>query len=518
MPQTSSANPMFDPHLKSTLLHGISTLRDTRHFWVPLRHAALCGGILLMGAEPARAESRAVLNKLVKKGLLTQQEADEIVAEEAAEAAKKAPVAEAAPAEAPKAPEAAKPADAAKPAETGALGGRPKAPHKAPETDAIGQKKDQHWYDRLRVDGYMQLRYTEQLNNNADLLDVPNDKSVKPTEGLLLRRGRIKITGDATSHLHIYTQMDVQGSTGGSSLSLQARDFYADLDIDDAGEHRMRAGLSKVPYGWSNMQSSQNRIAIERPDALNSAVEGERDYGIYYMWASKEERDIFKALLKEGLKGSGDYGVLTAGIYNGQGLNKPDLNGEPHVLARLAYPWKTKDGQYYEAGVGGYVGKYVVSTAAITPVGGSTALTPGGGTEFRDDRVSAFFVMYPQPFGFETEWTYGTGPELNGGRTRIDDTPLWGGYILFDYRIQYEGCEFIPFVRWNYYEGGRKFGTNSPKDVVNETDLGIECQFGKSWEFTLSYTYTKDRTNTSATPYNTIHDAHRLTGQLQFNF
>lgn len=495
---------MFALSLKHAALHLAETSRSTWHFVVHARPTITAlAGFFFLGLVPVQAESRAVINKLVKKGVLTQEEADELIAEEARESAK--------PTAAPAAP-------------------APTVPEKAPATLVTDEKakatehavvnapkKDEKWYDRIKLDGYVQLRFTEQLNDNADLIDVPNDKSTKPTEGLMIRRGRLKITGDITSKVHLYTQVDFQASTGGSSLSLQARDIYADFDLDDAGENRIRAGLSKVPYGWSNMQSSQNRVAIERPDALNSGVEGERDYGVYYMWANKESRELFKSLVKDGLKGSGDYGVLTFGAYNGQGLNKPDLNGEPHLVARASYPFKVGD-QTFETGVGGYTGKYVISNAAVVRTTGGPAAIPLGGTEFRDDRVFATFIMYPQPFGLEAEFTYGKGPQLDDTRSRIDDAPLWGGYIMANYRIVDSGYEYIPFVRWNYYDGSRKFGTNAPQDLVNEFDIGMEFQCGKAWEFTLCYTYTKDRTNTSAAPYAVVEDAQRITAQLQFNF
>jgi hypothetical protein len=37
-------------------------------------------------------------------------------------------------------------------------------------------------------------------------------------------------------------------------------------------EYRVRIGQSKVPYGFENLQSSQNRLSLDRNDALNSAV------------------------------------------------------------------------------------------------------------------------------------------------------------------------------------------------------------------------------------------------------
>ena len=112
------------------------------------------------------------------------------------------------------------------------------------------------------------------------------------------------------------------------------------------------------------------------------------------MYANTEDRALFKSLVKDGFKGSGDYGVFTAGFYSGQGLNRGDQNGEPHLLARLSYPWKTKSGQIYEAGIGGYTAKYVVTKS--TGTGGTP---PTGGPEFDDRRAFVTCDMYPQPFG-----------------------------------------------------------------------------------------------------------------------
>ncbi len=455
-------------------------------------------------------DGKVVLDQMVKKGVLTSEEAEEILKKDQqnqqAEAAKKAEEARKAEQSAPKKAEESKGAEGSK------VNGSVETAAKKHDLGPV--KKSTKWYDRIKIDGYVQARFTEQLNDSADSLDVPADKSVRPTESLMIRRGRLKVSGDVTDNLYFYSQLDMQ-ATVGSGVGVQARDIYFDLSFDDAKEHRLRAGLSKVPYGWVNLQSSQNRLPMERPEALNSAVEGERDYGVYYMWAGKEHRELFKKLVKEGLKGSGDYGVFTVGAYNGQGLNKSDLNGEPHLLARLSVPWQTASGQIYEAGFGGYVGKYVVEKTA--GVGGGDFMSSTR-SEFRDNRMSAHFIMYPQPFGLEAEWTFGEGPQLNGNRTRIEMETLQGGYVQASYRIVDGSMEYIPFIRFNYYDGARKFATNAPRMQVCEYDIGTEIQFGEGWELTLVYTYTDKRTNTSAAPYADVTDAHRLAAQLQFNF
>ena len=385
---------------------------------------------------------------------------------------------------------------------------------------AEGPKKAA-WYETLKIDGYTQVRQTEQLNDAAKLIGgLPADRSVDPVQSIVIRRARFKITGDI-GRVSLYTQFDLAASVdSGTSrnFGLQTRDIYADIALDEDREHRIRVGVSKVPYGWVNLQSSQNRLAIERPEALNSAVEGERDQGVYYMYADKASRALFKKHNAEGFKGSGDYAVFAAGFFGGTGLNKADNNGEVHSLVRFTYPWVSASGQMYEAGIGGYAGRFMVTPSAIPNVGTPAAATQRQTTDgFKDRRASAHFIMFPQPWGIEAEWTSGQGPQLNDARTFIDECYLEGGYVQASYRYQYgEGSELIPFVRWNYYDGARKFGTNAHKMVVNDLDLGFEWQWRPEVELSMMYSLTGERTNAAGTAI--IKDARRLAIQLQFNY
>lgn len=383
---------------------------------------------------------------------------------------------------------------------------------------AEGPKKPT-WYETLKIDGYTQVRQTEQLNDAAKLIGgLPADRSVDNAQSIVVRRARFKITGDI-GRVSLYTQFDLAASVdSGTSknFGLQTRDIYADIALDEAKEHRVRVGVSKVPYGWVNLQSSQNRLAIERPEALNSAVEGERDQGVYYMYADKASRALFKKHNAEGFKGSGDYAVFAAGFFGGTGLNKADNNGEVHSLVRFTYPWVAASGQLYEAGLGGYAGRFKVTPTAVggvTPTADARQLSDG----FKDRRASAHFIMFPQPWGIEAEWTTGQGPMLNDAGTRIEECNLEGGYIQTSYRYQYgEASEFIPFLRWNYYDGARKFGTNAHKMVVNDLDIGFEWQWRPEVELAMMYSLTGERTNAAGTAI--IKDARRLAIQLQFNY
>ena len=153
--------------------------------------------------------------------------------------------------------------------------------------------------------------------------------------------------------IELYAQADVFASTGARDVSLQLRDLYADINLDARKAFRVRVGQSKVPYGFENPQSSQNRLPLDRSDALNSALAGERDLGVFFYYAPKEIRKTLRHLVDSGLKGSGDYGMLALGVYEGQTINLADTNESKHVVARIAVPFEI-GGQYLEAGVSGY--------------------------------------------------------------------------------------------------------------------------------------------------------------------
>jgi hypothetical protein len=135
-----------------------------------------------------------------------------------------------------------------------------------------------------------------------------------------------------------------------------------------------------------------------------------------------------------------------------------------------------------------------------------------------DRRAALTAVWYPQPFGIEAEWTMGEGPELNISRGGITSEFLHGGYVQLNYRKATDCGVFFPFARWNYYDGGRKFGGNAPASKVNELDIGLEWLPWPEVELTLVYTRSYERTNTRTFPYANTEDGNRVGMQVQVNF
>ena len=475
--------------------------------------AALVALAVLGQPRPALAANPALmrlLQVLRDKGSISAQEYEEIRA-----VADQPETASTPPAPAPAPPPAPTPAPTPAPQPAVPAAVQPAVPTtvSAEVSKALAGK----WYERISLRGYTQFRRQEVTSQRGAVLEVPADRTVSPNESFGIRRGRFIFSGDLSDHLSLYAQSDFNASTGAADFSLQMRDLYGDIFLNKGKTVRVRLGQSKVPYGWVNLQSSQNRGPLERPDALNSAVEGERDLGASLMWASSTARQRFRDLVAQGLKGSGDYGVAAVGFYSGQGLNRSDQNGQAHVLARASYPFKTAGGQFLELGVQGFRGHFVAPTQAITA--GATTFTPTqSAAGVLDERVAVTAVVYPQPFGLEAEWTFGTGPELASDLRSITSRSLHGGYVMASYRARHASGTWFPFARWNYFDGARKFARNAPRNEVNELDFGVEFARWAEVEVTGMFTHTFRRTRTSTFPYALTRDANRVGFQVQWNY
>ena len=387
-----------------------------------------------------------------------------------------------------------------------------------------GEKK---WYEKLSIRGYTQFRFTRTLDQDP-LGAEPNlfgDRSVNGNaENFSIRRARLILSGDVSEHLFIYIQPDFASTPQGSTTSTffaQLRDLYADVHLDKEKEHRFRVGLSKVPYGWENLQSSQNRIPLDRTDAMNTAVApNERDLGVIYYWTPEEQQKLFKTLVDSGLKGSGNYGIFGIGVYDGQGGSVPEANLNLHTVARFTWPTQLPNGQIVEGSIQGYTGEYTVTGAAIRPLGVGTARVPRGtgtGTSILDERVAATFVWFPQPLGFQAEWQTGRGPGLNDAQTEVIDRALHGGYLMTMYRHDTE-CYgiFTPYCRYQQYSGGYRNVANAPFGHQRQVDLGVEWQIRKEMELVLEYNIANVPNFTASTTTRSYRDFEGSIVRLQF--
>lgn len=390
---------------------------------------------------------------------------------------------------------------------------------KLPETKS-GGGVEEHWYDRISLRGYAQIRYNGLFSTNDKVSCDQCDRSwgttstapdAKANNGLFIRRARLVFSGQVHPNIFFYFQPDFASSpSSGINNFVQIRDLYFDLSFDKKREYRVRIGQSKIPYGFENMQSSSQRLTLDRADAINSSILNERDLGIFFYWAPAEIRQRFEMLVKDGYKGSGDYGVFAFGVYNGQIANKLDGNRDLNVVARVTYPFVIGS-QIIEPGIQAYTGKWAF-TGEVSP--GVTVNDP---QYVKDQRVGATFVLYPRPFGIQTEYNIGTGPRYNTLTNSIDQTDLNGGYVLLNYKWDIKKQHIYPFAKFQYYDGGKKYEKDARSYVVRDFEFGVEWQPIKALELTAEYVVADRTFEDSVLPVNR-QQGNVLRMQVQFNF
>lgn len=370
--------------------------------------------------------------------------------------------------------------------------------------------KDKKWHEKLSIRGYSQFRYNRLLETNPELKVESTDKSIGDKQGFTFRRGRIILAGDVHERLFVYIQSDFATTSGTAIHFWQIRDAYFDFCLDKKKEFRFRVGQSKVPFGFANLQSSSNRIPLDRDDALNSTVPSERDMGVNFYWAPANIRDRFRDLTNARFKGSGDYGVFGFGLYNGQSLGRAEANNTLHQVAHLTWPFKMKNGQFIETGIHAHNGKFVIPSVTKDVVVNKN-------NEYDDRRVAASLTVYPQPFGLQAEYNIGTGPEFDPATNAILQKNLSGGYVLASYALPVKDQLFFPFCRYQWYEGGKKVELDARSHTVSEVEFGVEWQISKAVELTATYMIA-DRRFEDGVKIDNKQKGNLLRLQMQFNY
>jgi hypothetical protein len=367
----------------------------------------------------------------------------------------------------------------------------PSAP--PPAAAAATTPKSKAWYERLSLRGYTQMRYNAFLSGDetapagVSRLRSVHDGSISDRGNFSLRRARLVLQGDVSDRVSLYLQSDfasaVTNQSGGERREhfLQLRDAYADVFLDKAKTLRVRAGQSKVPYGWENMQSSSNRLTLDRSDAINSAVPSERDLGIVAFYTPPSVQKIWDRLASDGQKLFGNYGAFGVGVFNGQGTNRTEQNQGLMKVAFATWPFEV-GGQVLELGGSAMLNRVQpeIRSGGVSPVA------------FDDNRVGVHAMLYPQPFGIQAEWNWGKGPEFDPFDQTIQTKDLSGGYVQAMYKLDTDKLgTLFPYGRWQRYRGGWKAGTNAPRLETDELEFGIEWQPWKALEITLAYARMK---------------------------
>ena len=118
------------------------------------------------------------------------------------------------------------------------------------------------------------MQFRGNAKSNPDMYCDQCDITYGGQKGFVIRRMRLKVSGFIHPKVYFYFQGDF--ASDGKNLG-QLRDAYFDVYLDEKNTTWFRFGQSKVLFGFDNLQSSQNRIPLDRSDPINSAIKNEQN-------------------------------------------------------------------------------------------------------------------------------------------------------------------------------------------------------------------------------------------------
>jgi len=386
-------------------------------------------------------------------------------------------------------------------------------PDSTPPASAPPAPKPTPWYDRFTLRGYTQFRYNDLLQDNPDFRCAACDRSIGGVQEFSIRRARLVLNALPMDQVNIKFEIDLVNDVGSQQNYLQMRELFGDIFLDKGKNAWVRVGLAKVPYGYENLQSSGVRLPFDRDDGMNSGVPSERDVGVFFVWGSTRAHRTLRKMTDSSFKGEGDYGILSGGIYNGQGANRAEANDNKHVALRLSYPFTLPAGQILELSAQGYYGTYT-----LTPDLRTAGVAAPEGYDFDDRRVALSAILVPRPIGLSAEWNWGDGPRYDPARNATVNGKIDGGYVQATYRILLpRGRVLFPYARWQHYEGGKKNELDARYYEVDELELGAEFLVIRAVELTAAYVHGERRFEDGANPDN-LQAADFVRLQLQLNY
>ena len=129
----------------------------------------------------------------------------------------------------------------------------------------------------------------------------------------------------------------------------------------------------------------------------------------------------------------------------------------------------------------------------------------------------ATLAIAPKPFGLLAEYNVGRGPEYNPRRDSIETRRLSGGFVTATYAVRRGVQWFLPFVRWQAYDGGKKHERDARSHRVRDVEAGIEWQPTPAFELVAEWYVGNRRFEDKLLPRNT-QQGHLLRIQAQFNY
>lgn len=269
---------------------------------------------------------------------------------------------------------------------------------------------------KLSIGGYIQSQYEEHAESEDELSQSGDELNL---DRFLIRRARLRVAAD-TEYAGAY--LELNGSTSGGSLGVDLHRAEGRLHYRPEGEDnafaQLTLGLTKIPFGYELVESSAERLFMERALVIRSLFPGTTDIGAVvsggYKWFN-----LSLALMNGEPKGGA---VQFAGT---------DPNGAKDLVIRVGAD-SARMGSESPLRISGNVS--VLTGKGFSP-GQPATKARIEWTDVNEDGVVQPFEMTPVPGRAATQsqdfdrWAFGADLQLEY-RTGLGATRLEGEIIL----------------------------------------------------------------------------------------
>ncbi|MCU0619315.1 MAG: OprO/OprP family phosphate-selective porin, partial [Gemmatimonadaceae bacterium] len=175
---------------------------------------------------------------------------------------------------------------------------------------------------------------------------------------------------------------------------------------------------------------------------------------------------------------------------------RAEANDGLTAVARATWPFQLSRRMVLEPSIAAFTGRYVLTSDLR-----STGLRGPRDWEFADERVLGTIALQARPFGLLAEYNVGRGPQYDPVRRGPQYDPvrdsvvtkrLAGGFVTANWVIAHRGQQFLPFVRWQAYDGGKRHERDARAHRVRDLEVGVEWQASRNFELVAEY-YLGDR-------------------------
>jgi phosphate-selective porin OprO/OprP len=352
----------------------------------------------------------------------------------------------------------------------------------------------------FQLSGYTQVRYQSYPKaNRADGFDI--------------RRARLTLAGNVSPKWEYGLQVDFVGGTetvpGGANTTPSTKPTALNPTLLDAyiaykyaDYLKFTAGQFLLPFSAENNISDRNLEFVDRSQVVSALVarKGDASNGIIDSIGNQNGRDLGIQVSGSFIKLNGIYLIdYYAGLFNGAGINVADNNESKDFSGRLLiHPFKilTIGGSYYN----GY------DRFATTG--------PNNTKDQLRTRWGAELALNYKAFSLRSEFI--RGQDGNDRHLTAQPTPAihQGWYVCAGYFIVPTKLQAV--VRYDTYspEVNPKFaGLNAEKDANTYAVFGINYFFNPNVKLQADYSWRTEQGDIKAVQYNDV-----ATIQLQLGF